>query len=194
MYNRARLDDRAVNELLGLAKGIIADGKVNAAEAEFCYKWLIANEAAKSNPVVLLLMQRIGRMISDGKLDSDEATELHETLKNFAAGDFEIGELQKSSRLPLCDPQPDLQFSGMRYCFTGTFAYGTRKECEAAVQDLGAVVAPLSQSVNYLVVGIYATDSWAHSSFGRKIEQAAEWRSTGLPISIISEEHWTRQL
>ena len=35
LYSRARLDDRAINELLGLAKGIAADGVVNQKEAEF---------------------------------------------------------------------------------------------------------------------------------------------------------------
>ena len=38
LYSRARLDDRAINELLGLAKGIAADGVVNQKEAEFFAK------------------------------------------------------------------------------------------------------------------------------------------------------------
>ncbi len=41
-----------------------------------------------------------------------------------------------------------------------------------------------------LVIGAYATDSWAHSSFGRKIEKALEIREEGSQISIVSELHW----
>jgi NAD-dependent DNA ligase len=193
-FNRARIDDRAVNELLGLAKGMIADGKVNNDEAHFFFKWLVANEGVKSNPVVALLMQRVGQMLSDGKLDKDEAAELQVTLVNFAAGDFEIGELLKSTTLPLCNPPPEILFDGRKFCFTGTFAYGTRADCESIVRKLGSSSGSLTQDTDYLVVGVYATDSWMHSNFGRKIEKAVEWRQSGLPISIISEEHWVSQI
>lgn len=40
LFNRARLDDRQVNELLGLSHGIIADGKVSMEEAQYLQKWL----------------------------------------------------------------------------------------------------------------------------------------------------------
>jgi hypothetical protein len=32
----------------------------------------------------------------------------------------------------------------------------------------------------------------AHSSHGRKIEKPVEYRSGGVPLSIVSEEHWQR--
>lgn len=49
LFNRARLDDRQVNELLGLSHGIIADGIVSAEEAQYLQKWLVANTAVKDN-------------------------------------------------------------------------------------------------------------------------------------------------
>ena len=47
---------------------------------------------------------------------------------------------------------------------------------------------------DYLVIGSYATDSWAHSSWGRKIEKAVEMTNKGHPVKIISEEHWSKSL
>lgn len=190
LFNRAQIDDRQVNELIGIARGISADRLVNQSEADYLYKWLVANQACNSNPVVAALLVRVKEMLVDGNLDEAEAAELQETLHNFSAGDFEIGELLKSTTLPVDNPQPDILFSGQRFCFTGTFAFGSRKDCEAAVQDRGGSAGPLSQKTNYLVIGAYATDSWAHSTFGRKIEQAVEWRSAGVPIAIIAEPHW----
>ena len=190
MFNRAQIDDRQVNELIGVAKGVIADGTVNQAEAELLRNWLIANTAAKQNPVVRTLLDRVNVMLRDGRLDREESVELLETLRNFSAGDIEIGELLRATRLPIDNPAPDILFSGRNFCFTGTFAFGSRRECEAAVIDLGGNASGLNQSTNYLVIGIYATDSWAHSPFGRKIERAVEWRDAGVPIALISEEHW----
>ena len=72
LFNRARIDDRQVNELVGLAHGIIADGVTNQAEAEYLFKWIVANEAASENPVVKLLYRRVERMLADAALGADE--------------------------------------------------------------------------------------------------------------------------
>lgn len=194
LFNRARIDDRQVNELLGLAHGIVADGVVTQAEAEFLQKWLAANSVVSDNPVVATLLARVNEMLVDRYLDAEESRELLETLRLFSAGDFELGETLKATRLPIDTPQPELKFEGSRFCFTGTFAFGSRRHCEEAVVARGGEVGSLVQSTRYLVIGIYATDSWAHSAFGRKIERAVDWRDRGLPISIVSEEHWATAL
>jgi len=62
-----------------------------------------------------------------------------------------------------------------------------------AVAALGSC-AGLSQKTNVLVIGVYATESWKHSSFGNKILKTSEWRDAGLPIAIVSEKHWVRYL
>jgi len=194
LFNRARLDDRQVNELLGLSHGIIADGAVSLEEAQYLQKWLVANTAVKDNPVVSNLLVRINDMLADNVLETDEAKELFETLQQFSGGDFEIGELLKSSTLPLDQPQPEISFDSTNFCFTGTFAFGTRKHCEDAVEKRGAAAGSLTAKTDYLVIGIYATDSWAHSSYGRKIEKAVEMKKKSLPIRIIGEQHWAQYL
>ena len=40
------------------------------------------------------------------------------------------------------------------------------------------------------MLGTYVTDSWAHENFGRRIEKAMQYRDSGVPLAIISEEHW----
>jgi NAD-dependent DNA ligase len=115
-------------------------------------------------------------------------------LSRFTNNNFELGEVMKPTSLPLCDPAPTLTFMGKRYCFTGTFNFGQRKSCEAVVLERGALVGSITQKTNVLVIGSYATDSWKHSTFGNKILQAVEWRDSGLPISIVSEDHWRKHL
>ncbi|MDF2619690.1 MAG: hypothetical protein K0S00_2349 [Xanthobacteraceae bacterium] len=196
-YNRVnndRLTSRQIDELIGISRGLIADGQVNEAEAAFLQKWLAANLPVSDQPIIRVLYRRVAEILADGIYDSDEKVELFDTLERFTTGDFELGEVLKPASLPLCKPPPTLTFRGRRYRFTGTFNYGQRKECEAAVVARGAAVGGITKTTDVLVIGAYATDSWKHSSFGNKIMQAVEWRESGVPISIIAEEHWRRYL
>lgn len=184
------LDGRQVSEVIGLARGIIADDKVNDKEAEYLYKWLAAQKNVSNNPLVNRLFERVDEIFSDAVVDDDERADLFDILNRLTASDFEVGELLKSTTLPLCEPAPDIEFDGNRFCFTGTFVFGQRKDCVKAVAERGGVEGSLVQSTDFLVIGEYATDSWKHSSFGRKIEKAVGWRENGIPISIVSEAHW----
>lgn len=196
-YNRLgtdRIESRQVDELIGIARGLVADGNINQPEVEFLQKWLAANVEVSGQPLIRMLYRRINEILADGVADEEEKEELFDTLGRFSNRDFEIGEPLKASTLPLCQPAPALTFPGLRYTFTGTFNFGQRKDCEAAVVLRGATAGGIAQKTNVLVIGVYATESWKHSSFGNKILQAVEWREQGLPISIVSEEHWVRQL
>lgn len=194
LYNRAQIDDRQVNELIGLSRGIVADGVVTQSEAEFLQKWLAANTAASDNPVVARLLERINDMLHDDKLDNDEAHELLQTLHNFSGGHFELGEQLKSSNLPIDQPAPPILFDGMTFAFTGTFAYGSRKDCSRAVEQRGAKAGNITKVTDYVIVGAYATESWAHSSFGRKIEKAVSLRDSGHNLAIVAETDWVAAL
>jgi NAD-dependent DNA ligase len=194
LYGQERISSRQVDELTGLARGLCADGVLNQAEVEFLEKWLAANMAVTGNPVVNALYSRVAEILSDGLVDSAEREELLHTLNEFSGNDFELGEALKSTSLPLCDPAPQLTFSGRAYCFTGTFSFGRRPVCEQAVLDRGGSCASLTRKTDVLVIGIYATESWKHSSFGHKIMKAAEMRDGGVPIAIVSETHWLRHL
>jgi NAD-dependent DNA ligase len=197
LYNRVggeRISSRQIDELIGLARGIAADGTLNQAEAEFLQKWLAVNADVSGHPIVRTLYDRVNEALRDGVLDDDESADLLHTLNAFSDRDLELGEVLKSTTLPVCRPAPYLTFAGVTYCFTGTFNYGQRKFCEAAVLERGGACSSLSQKTNVLVIGLYATESWKHSAFGNKILKAAEMRDAGIPIAIVSEEHWTTHL
>ncbi|RWA81838.1 MAG: NAD-dependent DNA ligase [Mesorhizobium sp.] len=183
-----------MDELIGLARGLAADGTINKAEVEFLQKWLAANAEISNQPIIRTLYRRVNEILDDGVLDSDEHSELLDTLNSFSNRDFELGEVLKPTTLPLCDPAPTLTFSGRQYCFTGTFNFGQRKHCERAIADRGGAAGNLTQKADVLVIGAYATESWKHSSFGGKIVKATAWRDRGLPISIVTESHWVRFL
>lgn len=193
-FNKKNIEDRQVDTLIGLSKGLIADGSVNQSEAEFLLTWLIQNQNNSDNPIIDNLLQKVAVMLEDGVLDSDESEELKNILQSISGESSEIGELAKTTSLPINSPLPKIDFEGSSFLFTGTCAFGTRKDCQAAIESLGGANAKgVTKTLNYLVLGTYVTDSWAHETFGRKIEKAIEYRDNGLPLIIITEEHWANE-
>ena len=190
-FNRKSIDDRQIDTLIGLSKGLLADGRIDPAEADCLRTWLAQNRHISNHPVIVHLFDRVNAMLADNVLDADESRELLRTLQQIAGEPTEFGEIAKSATLPVCKPAPIVFFPGKVFLFTGTCVFGTRKECQGATEKLGGTCASgVTKSLNYLVLGTYVTDSWAHETFGRKIEKAMAYRNDGVPLSIITEEHW----
>lgn len=190
-FNRKRIDDRQIDSLIGISKGLTADGKIDQKEAEFLLGWLIQSRAATDNPVILNLLEKVSAMLEDGALDSEESSELLGLLHRISGSPSEIGELAKATSLPIDHPLPEVAFPDRSFLFTGTCAFGTRKQCHEVTESLGGIISGgVTKKLNYLVIGTYVTDSWAHETYGRKIEKAMEYREQGVPLVIVTEEHW----
>lgn len=194
-FNAKRIQDRGVDELLGLCKGIIADGEVNAGETRFLLEWLEANQCVARDWPGNVIYARIYEFLRDGKLDANERAELLELLTTVSGQVPGVCTVQASCALPFDDPQPSLEFDSHVFVLTGRFAYGSRHEVTEAILDLGGWVRPtVLKDTHYVVVGTLASRDWAHASYGRKIETALQWRQKGEPIRIISEDHWANCL
>ncbi len=193
-FNRKSIDDRQIDTLIGLSKGLLADGKVDQAEAEFLQTWLIQSRQTTENPVIINLLSRVDAMLEDGVLDSEESSELLSILHKLTGEPSVVGELAKTTSLPVDEPAPSIIFEDNQFLFTGTCVYGSRKDCQSAIESLGGINAKgVTKKLDYLVLGTYVTDSWIHESYGRKIEKAMQYRDEGMPITIITEEHWINE-
>ena len=190
---RPRIASRQIDELIGIARALTADELVTEPEVQMLKSWLAVSHGISHEPLLRDLARRIDEILADGRADPEECGDLLSLLKGLCSPSSD-GELMKSASLPLTVPAPQLAFPGRRYCFTGTFHFGQRKACEGAVAELGASAGSLTQKTDYLVVGVYATESWKHSAFGTKILRAAEWRDKGISIAIVGEEHWAAEL
>jgi len=135
-YRSAELFDRHVDELIGICRGISADGAINQNEAEYLIKWLEQNKEYVGAYPFNILYGRISDMLKDGMLDDDESKELLDIVKRLTGENKEeivyAGE-RTSTSLPLDDPKPDIIFDGYSFAFTGIFTVGTRKQCEELV-------------------------------------------------------------
>ena len=136
-FNRKSIDDRQIDTLIGLSKGLLADGGIDPAEADCLHTWLAQNRYISSHPVIVHLFDRVNAMLADNVLDADESRELLRTLQQIAGEPTEFGEIAKSATLPVCKPAPIVSFPGKVFLFTGTCVFGTRKECQDATEKLG---------------------------------------------------------
>jgi len=128
-FNRKSIDDRQIDTLIGISKGLTADRKIGQAESEFLHTWLIQSRQTTGNPIIINLLEKVSSFLEDGVLDREESEELFALLHRITGDSSEVGEIAKTSSLPICSPRPEIVFVDRTFLFTGTCAYGTRKEC-----------------------------------------------------------------
>ena len=196
-YNAARLSDRALDELVGLCRGVTIDGSVAWAEAEFLRDWIDCNRDHADHWPANILYARLSEMLVDRVLDRNEERELLDLLHDIVGGGLPVSErvASYSSTLPPDMPAPKISFAGRRFCFTGKFIFGSRKQCEAAIARLeGEAQSTPSGTTDYLVIGAIGSRDWIHSTHGRKIEAAIKLREQWRRLAIVREEHWAKSL
>jgi NAD-dependent DNA ligase (contains BRCT domain type II) len=195
-FHQERIDRKSVDALIGISVGLIADGQINQLEAQFLQKWIETNLAHLDDPVVNILFRRLNDMLSDGILSAEEAEDLMLLLKQFTGiAPASNAPALRVSSLPLNDPLPIIDWSDRTFMLTGTMAYGPRKSCESLIVERGGLIgAGVSKKVHYLIVGSVGNEQWLHSSYGTKIKRAVELRESGIPIAIVSEEHWQKAI
>lgn len=193
--NYRKIEDRQIDELIGMCKMAIGDGHVDMAEVKALLSWLENNQEASDRWPANVLHDRIANILEDGIVDQEEEGELIDLLMQVTGQPIDKTLAQMSSTLPLCRPFPEIAFADRNFCLTGKFFYGPRKHCEKAIEELGGHSASSpSGKTDYLVIGMIGSTDWIHSTHGRKIEAAVELRETGKKIRIVSEEHWTKYL
>ena len=78
-----RVQDRLIDELIGVCRGVIADGRVDESEAIFLGQWIENHREIADRWPVNILYTRLVEMLKDGILTSDEQTELLGTLRDL---------------------------------------------------------------------------------------------------------------
>ncbi|MCR4288035.1 MAG: BRCT domain-containing protein [Deltaproteobacteria bacterium] len=205
-FSAKRLTHRTIDELIGLCKGIQADGVVHPDEARFLANWLKKSRGVIRIWPATILNNRIKRIFLGGAVDEDEAKELLEVLYEITGCkpsdeiiDKTTGEIIEnltymSTLLPLDEPAPPVEFKDKSFCLTGKFCYGPRKKCETEILKRGGKIWSTPVRTDYLVLGLFGSRDWKHSTHGLKIKNAIELKEKGQHISIISEEHWAKHL
>lgn len=197
-YRGQAVQGRQIDELIGLVKGVLADGVVCQQEVEFLLRWLESNRNATSEWPASVLYPRLAAAMEDGHLDAEEEADIMAMLLQTVGGPSVPGPEEgaaHSTSLPLSAPPPTILVPDHTFCFTGKFASGTRSWCESMVTERGGTALPgITRKLNFLVIGEIGSRDWLHSTHGTKIKKAVDYRDSGVPLHIISEQHWHQEL
>lgn len=191
--DQSRLE-RELSELVGVVRGVVADGAVSADEAERLARWTRENPEVAARWPANLLAQRLEAIVRDGRVDARERAHLEAVLGQLAQNPGWTG-FSLAADLPVDDPEPEVVFESRTFVFAGEMVYGPTRACEREVVELGGICErAVSRRTDYLVLGGLAAMDWSQEGFGAQVDEAVRLRARGARIAIISEERWAAAL
>jgi NAD-dependent DNA ligase len=184
--------NKAMELLLGMVTGMVADDHLHDQEILLLNHWLLTAEDLLNQWPASVISQKVRMVLADGVITDEERLHLLGVLKGFAVADFAgTGQVSPSVIALPFDHDAVVVLRGSVVCHTGAFTFGTRAACEALTERAGGVsVASISRRTQYLVVGSNVSPDWKHTNYGRKIEAAVKLRDGGVSIALVSEEQW----
>jgi hypothetical protein len=188
--------EQGLAEMFGLVRGVAADGVVSSGEATRLSEWTRANPEIASRWPANVLARRLERIFADGRLEGTERERLSAMLSVIADNPLALSRgFPLATDLPITRPEPPVVFDGRTFIFAGQMAYGPTHQCEREVVELGATCErSVNRRTDYVVIGALAATDWAQADFGPLVDEVVEYRRRGVPIAVITEEHWAAAL
>lgn len=184
--------NRAVEHLMGLVEGMIADRALHDLEIQMLSTWAASHPEVVRTWPGFVVARKLAEILEDGVVSDAERRHLVTVLTELSGNEFALtGSADPEvTALPINDAV-SIDLKNMGVCHSGEFIFGTRAACERLTLKAGGMpLDNVSKSADILVIGTRLSPNWAHTSFGRKIQKAAELQDEGHPIEIISERRW----
>lgn len=182
-----------MQRLQGILGGIVADGKITKEELEALQDWMDEHEHLRTCWPYDELEALILAVLQDGVIDHAEHRALLQFFSEFTEfGGHRAVELPESEEHSLvtgvCAVCPEIIFAGSRFCFTGrSEKYSRRAFADEVTQRGGTFSKSLTKDTDYLTVGAAGNPCWAYACYGRKVEQAIQYRKDGGKILLVHE-------
>ncbi|MEX9839947.1 BRCT domain-containing protein [Providencia rettgeri] len=79
-FNYKRNRDKLFANLISIIDGVLSDCELSDSEILYITTWLSDSEVISNNPFVMLLQERISRVLEDGVITAEERQEIKQTL------------------------------------------------------------------------------------------------------------------
>ena len=188
--------EHGLSEMIGLVRGVLADGFVSSDEAEHLAKWAREHPEVAVRWPANLLARRLEQIFHDGRVDSRERKHLASLLGQLAENPAGLSDVfTLATDLPISRPEPEIVFEGSTFVFAGEMAYGPTRACEREVEELGGICErTISRRTDFVVIGSISAQDWCQTGFGELVDEVVQHRARGAEIAVISEEHWVAAL
>ena len=183
-----------IAEMLGIAKGVLADGVVTESEASMLRSWIDGHPDVVGRWPGNVLSKRLQHIFEDAIVTPEEGEDLAELLEQLLGG--KIGIVRGGiTALPLEDPPPMVQIRDRAFVLMGRFAFGSRGMCEEAIREGGgSCQEDLGEDTDFFVIGTFGARDWIRSDWGRHVAEAVGYRRRYGKPYIIGEDHWAASL
>ena len=186
---------QSLGELLGLARGLMADQELTDSEIHFLNEWLEERHTMTSSFPGNVIHERIKDVLEDGIVTEEERSHLVDTLNMLIEDRLEDLAEQVDLTELWFDDVGLIDFNKARFCLTGNFVFGPEDVCKTAIEQRGGIVTPsVGDESHFLVVGGLGVDEWRNGGLGAEIESAMRLRATGKSVKIIPEDSWVAHL
>lgn len=179
-----------LQELQGYCHGLLSDGVINELELKSLNLWIENHEHLNGFFPYDELRSILISITKDGLFTKEEKKMLESFFTTFIQlqNDGVLDLDYKQSIATFCTSQPNIEFEGKVFCFTGVFNNYTREQLKKEIELRGGnTVSNVTGKTDYLIVGDSGNKAWAFACYGRKVEQAIAIRKSGGKISIINE-------
>jgi hypothetical protein len=186
---------RNTSEVVGVLRGIIADGQVSDEEIVFLGKWLVINREFAEIWPFNELAAKVGTILQSRRFTQGDCEDIYALIDRITGDQGASPEFENTpTTFPLTSPAPAIVFHQRNFVLTGKFIFGTRKQCEAAILARGGnCLQSITLRTDYLVIGSLASRDWFNTAWGRKIQKAAEYKEK-CQICIVNESHWNEAI
>lgn len=188
-----RLLDGYVAELVGIVRGVVADGRVSSEEATHLVEWTRTHPHVAERWPADMLARRLEEVFRDGRVDGRERRLLESILGQLAESEGGLARL--ATDLPVDRPPPVVTVPGRVFVFAGEMAFGPRRACEREVEELGgSCERRVTRRTDYLVIGALAAEEWSQAGFGSQVDEVVRLRQRGGEVAVVSESWWVTAL
>lgn len=179
-----RNDTVQLQILNGILTGITFDGILTEQEILSLKSWLDENKNLSGQYPYNNVIKIVDDIIKNEKV---EKSVLDDTL---------IKLKQIINPVSSCDKLLELiDVRNKNICLSGEFNIGSRKDVEAILQNIGAVIQKnVTSKTDYLIVGNLNSPNWKCGTYGNKIKHARELQEKGKEIKIYNETEFFEKL
>lgn len=169
-YNRRTT---AMQELLGMLKGVSADGEISVREARNLLDWIDDHEEIADEPSVEPVFALISESLADGVITEEEHSAMMAAIE---------GVVNPSSA------ESPVEFEGNRFVLSGDFLHGPKPSVAEFIESKGGQVSgSVSKKCRYVVIGGSGSEAYAFGNYGTKAKKALELKAKGANIDIVKE-------